>query len=150
MSSKKITNYAFKPKCEYKDGVVYLYVRIVPDEIRRERRKEYNKNHKKTHSPLYNIHHKIPLMLGGDNLDDNLIVMWRREHEMLHRYIIDPQIAGMKKGEIRKIMLPVMEGSFFSFSSPEFRHFIKKFVETREMESDLSIYMKVMESQHDL
>lgn len=52
-------------------------------------------------------HHIFGLSLGGTNAPENLVLMKRDEHAILHKYFIDPQVEDLKVGESRLIFLPV-------------------------------------------
>ncbi len=88
-----------------------------------------------------NFHHKIPLQLGGNNSPENVVIMKKSEHEILHDYIIKPQIERLRKGELRTIMLPVMRGEYFDFSSPDFQIFLREFAKCNPIYPELRQYM---------
>ena len=149
LSTKRIVNYRFDPQPFIKDGVCYAKVRLVPDEVKRQLRHEFNSmdkgcfeldgiyDHKK-----HNFHHQIPLQLGGKNSTDNLVIMNKTEHDILHKCIINPQVYKMMKGEIRTIMLPVVQGgSLFELSSTEFHHFLTEFFKMYPVYQELRPYI---------
>lgn len=131
----------FLSQARVKNGVYYAFVKLVPQEERRALRYEFENVKKKPHSSLYDYHHKIPLSLGGDNSQGNLVLMLKYEHTLLHKYIIDPQIKDLSEGEYRRIMLPVMNERVFSFSSDSFRHFLKEFSKMGLSRIELYDYM---------
>ncbi len=114
-----------------KNNVFYVYTELTPRYIRKERREDFNFSDKKHYGLLYNYHHIIPLSIGGTNRKENIILMLRTEHELLHKFIIDPQIKSMIPGKKKRIMLPVMNGEFFSLLSDEFKCFLRQFEKNR-------------------
>lgn len=87
------------------------YVTRQPPEIVKVLREEYKQEGlsltKGLDKKLFDTHHILGLSLGGQNIPENLVLMRREEHEILHKYFIDPQVADMKIGEGRLIFLPV-------------------------------------------
>ncbi len=57
----------------------------------------------------FNVHHKLPLHVGGKNEFSNFILIPLYPHDQLHRDILDKQIENMKEGERRTILLPACE-----------------------------------------
>lgn len=55
---------------------------------------------------MFQIHHIIPLHLGGKSVKENLFPLMSWEHKNIHDFI-DAQIEGMKIGEKREIIIPV-------------------------------------------
>ena len=152
MSKKRMNspeNYKFDCKPAVKDGIYCVTVRIMPEDVSRKRRKDFNNMLKNVFFDrrLYNCHHKIPLHLGGTNDPDNLVLMNKREHNMLHKYIIEPQIKGLMKGQTRDIMLPVMESDTFDFSSDKFAHFLDVYTERYGSYPELRKYMKEIKTK---
>jgi len=125
-----------------KDGICYAYVTLVSPERKAQLRREFNDTAKKPHNLLLNYHHKVPLSLGGDNSQGNIVLMPKKEHEILHKYIISPQVEGLEEHTIKRIMLPVMRDHFFSFDSDDFRHFLKEFSKTEYYTMELHEYMQ--------
>lgn len=87
------------------------YVTRQPPEIVKVLREEYKQKGlsltKGLDKKLFDTHHILGLSLGGQNIPENLVLMRRDEHAILHKYFIDPQVADMKVGESRLIFLPV-------------------------------------------
>ena len=62
---------------------------------------------KKGHAPVgYNVHHKLPIHGGGQNVFENLILMPIKPHDELHHKVMDPQVAQMQTGESKKVVIP--------------------------------------------
>lgn len=62
---------------------------------------------KKGHAPQgYNVHHKLPIHGGGQNVFSNLILMPIPPHDDLHHIVMDPQVAQMQSGQSKKVMIP--------------------------------------------
>lgn len=57
----------------------------------------------------FNVHHKLPLHVGGKNELGNLILIPLMPHDQLHHDVLDQQIANMKPGEHRTILLPASD-----------------------------------------
>ena len=55
----------------------------------------------------YQIHHVIPICLGGGNGYDNLVLCEPVLHRAIHR-VIDLQMRGMLEGESRLIRIPTL------------------------------------------
>lgn len=53
----------------------------------------------------YDVHHKIPLCLGGNITDDNLVMAEPNLHDAIHRYI-NNQMRFMEPDEQRIIEIP--------------------------------------------
>ena len=60
----------------------------------------------------YEVHHKLPIAGGGDNSPSNLILIRRDIHDSIHAEL-DPQVAGLKEGESRRVRLPRPTGVFY-------------------------------------
>ena len=54
----------------------------------------------------FNVHHKLSLHGGGKNEIGNFILTPLYPHDQFHHDVIDPQIAGIREGETRKILIP--------------------------------------------
>ncbi len=54
----------------------------------------------------YNVHHKLPIHGGGENVFSNLILMPIPPHDELHHKVMDPQVAQMRAGDSKKVMIP--------------------------------------------
>ena len=54
----------------------------------------------------YNVHHKLPIHGGGQNVFSNLILMPIKPHDELHHKVMDPQVAQMQTGDSKKVMIP--------------------------------------------
>ena len=54
----------------------------------------------------YGCHHIIPVSVGGTNDPDNIVIMERDQHQILHDNYIDPQLQGLEEGQTRVILLP--------------------------------------------
>ncbi len=62
---------------------------------------------KKGHAPSgYNVHHKLPIHGGGQNVFENLILMPVKPHDELHHTVMDPQVAQMQTGDSKKVVIP--------------------------------------------
>lgn len=62
---------------------------------------------KKGHAPIgYNVHHKLPIHGGGQNVFSNLILMPIGPHDELHHRVMDPQVSQMQSGESKKVVIP--------------------------------------------
>lgn len=62
---------------------------------------------KKGRAPVgYNVHHKLPIHGGGENVFSNLILMPIVPHDELHHKVMDPQVAQMQTGESKKVVIP--------------------------------------------
>ena len=70
----------------------------------------------------FTIHHKKPLVCGGETRPSNLIPLPKNFHDFLHDKVFDPQIEGLKIGDKKviqgvpdfsKITLPMMLDSGF-------------------------------------
>ena len=62
---------------------------------------------KKGRAPVgYNVHHKLPIHGGGQNVFSNLILMPIGPHDELHHRVMDPQVAQMQSGESKKVVIP--------------------------------------------
>lgn len=93
-------------------------VRIGPSRVRALRedldynmREAFRRHH---HSPsYYQIHHVLPLSLGGTNSWENLVMVHPKKHRKIHE-AIDSQIEGMLYGESRLILLPVYQGKVWN------------------------------------
>ena len=136
-----------EPRFTIDGGVCYALFKIAPEAARQEIRQEFNDMLKKPHPSYCGYHHKIPVYFGGDNSPDNLVLMPFTDHEMLHKYIIEPQVKGMRKDEVRQVMLPVMDREFFSFASDNFKQFLVKFKERGFYGKELNSYMKMIETR---
>ena len=132
-------------KCETKNGVFFVYAELIPHNLRQKRRNDFNATIKQKHDPQYNYHHKIPLSIGGSNSKSNVILMPKVEHELLHKYIIDPQIESMVPRRQKRIMLPIMDGPVFSLLSDNFKVFLKRFEKTGADCSEIRKYINMVE-----
>ena len=54
----------------------------------------------------YNVHHKLPIHGGGQNVFSNLILMPIKPHDELHHKVMDPQVAQMQTGDSKKVVIP--------------------------------------------
>ncbi len=54
----------------------------------------------------FNVHHKLALHGGGKNEFKNFILTPLYPHDQWHHDVMDPQIAGIREGEARKILIP--------------------------------------------
>ena len=62
---------------------------------------------KKGYTPNgYNVHHKLPLHGGGKNEFKNFILTPKCPHDQWHWDVLDPQIAGIERGQKREVLLP--------------------------------------------
>ncbi len=61
----------------------------------------------------YNVHHKLPLHGGGSNDFSNFIFMPIKEHDDIHKHIIDKQIENIEIGEKREILIPWTDSPVF-------------------------------------
>ena len=62
---------------------------------------------KKGSAPMgYNVHHKLPIHGGGQNVFSNLILMPIGPHDELHHKVMDPQVANMQTGDSKKVIIP--------------------------------------------
>lgn len=81
----------------------------------------------------YQIHHIVPLKLGGSNSVKNLCVVDQETHALLHQLIYQPVIDKMQVGEEAVLILPPFDrvitkddrSKFFLFSELR-RHAMKK------------------------
>lgn len=56
------------------------------------------------------VHHKHPIGGGGTNDFSNLVIITKRQHNLINRTVIDPQLEGIREGETRNIRVPDWEG----------------------------------------
>lgn len=62
---------------------------------------------KKGRAPVgYNVHHKLPIHGGGENVFSNLILMPIGPHDELHHRVMDPQVSQMQTGDSKKVVIP--------------------------------------------
>ena len=54
----------------------------------------------------YNVHHKLPLHGGGKNEFKNFILTPKCPHDQWHWDVLDPQLAGLDRGQKREVLLP--------------------------------------------
>ncbi len=81
----------------------------------------------------YQIHHIVPLKLGGSNSVKNLCLVDQETHAMLHQLIYQPIIDKMELGEVAVLILPPFarvikkedRSTFFLFSELR-RHAMEK------------------------
>lgn len=141
------------PNSYTRNGIWYVNVTRIPDEEVKIKRGDF-----KTFKTVMNIkgetfkkeghqiHHIIPLSLGGDNFAYNRINMLPEEHTLFHYYIITPQTSDMTIGETRRIMLPLMlDKEVFYLSSKDFRAFLAKF--EKRVKIDKTFYTRMKEIQ---
>lgn len=57
----------------------------------------------------FNVHHKLPLHIGGKNEFSNLILIPLYPHDQLHHDVLDRQVDNMKECERRTILLPTCD-----------------------------------------
>jgi hypothetical protein len=55
----------------------------------------------------YDIHHRVPVCIGGSNAFSNLALIKPEYHTPLHRDVIDPQTWGAMAGKTQDFILPV-------------------------------------------
>lgn len=60
----------------------------------------------------HETHHILPVKLGGDNKNDNLVLVDPNLHIALHGFI-ENQIGGMEVGDKREIDIPYMRGAIW-------------------------------------
>lgn len=61
------------------------------------------------HGPHFDLHHILPLSLGGSNDLSNLALVYRPFHKAIHRYV--EQQGELKVGEAREIRIPCSESA---------------------------------------
>lgn len=74
------------------------------DEVKRDKFRKYYTGYKK---PPFDIHHILPVALGGGNDWQNLCLVPHDLHAVIHEYI-DEQIDGMNYGETRQVIIPIL------------------------------------------
>lgn len=108
-----------------------MHVKKIDSKDREKRRKDY-KNEKWRYKYLvwmillhqidegihafdkFQIHHKLPLSLDGDNDFDNLVLLDGDQHvKVVHNEIITPQVWDMKPGDERDILVPNFDAAYF-------------------------------------
>ena len=57
----------------------------------------------------YQIHHIVPLKLGGSNSVKNLCIVDAETHAMLHKFIYQPLIDSLQLGEEANLIMPPFE-----------------------------------------
>jgi 5-methylcytosine-specific restriction endonuclease McrA len=67
----------------------------------------------------YEVHHIVPVSLGGTNDYDNLALVYPFVHRQLHKYL-SAQTVGMEKGDSRNLIVPYYQGKVWGplFSQP--------------------------------
>lgn len=60
----------------------------------------------------HEVHHIVPLCLGGGVTRENLSLVDHDFHSAIHRYI-NRQMRGMEFGEIREINIPILDGTIW-------------------------------------
>lgn len=73
-------------------------------ETKRDEFRQYYTGYKK---PPLDIHHILPIALGGGNDWCNLCLVPKDLHEVIHEYI-NEQLDGMNTGDVREINLPIL------------------------------------------
>ena len=65
----------------------------------------------------YACHHIIGLSLGGDSRQSNIMIMDRRQHELLHYRYLDPQTKYLRARQSQFILIPTV----YDMNSKEFK-----------------------------
>lgn len=69
---------------------------------------------RKGHSPQgWNVHHKIPLALGGTNHPDNFVLIPLGPHARIHEKL-DPQLLHLKENQTAKAIILIPAGSIWA------------------------------------
>ena len=96
---------------------------LTPDETKFLRKRsnalvrEFRKAHDKEYGETgffdsHEIHHIVPLCLGGGITKANLAFVDHDFHAAIHRYI-NKQLHGMNFGDVKKIKIPILSGTIW-------------------------------------
>ena len=79
---------------------------------RREFRRQFARHLRVSVASLdkWEIHHVLPLCLGGTNDFGNLDLLPHSVHQKLHRILLDPQIAVAQEGVAQDFVIPIRYG----------------------------------------
>ena len=85
--------------------IPHKQIRAVRNQMSHERRDEFRRFF---HAPYgAQIHHVLPISLGGGNDWSNLVLICPVLHDAVHEFI-DEQIEDMEVGETRKVIIPII------------------------------------------
>lgn len=82
----------------------------------------------------YQVHHIIPIKLGGSNELNNLCIVDAETHTMLHRFIYQPLLEKLREGETAFVKLPLFERVLYKEDRDRF--FLHKEVRSFKKEND--------------
>jgi len=127
----------YKPKVIKRGCVWYVEAKRIPYDVVSGLEHDYRQISDKYGDSQYGCYHKIPLYIGGDNSESNLVRMTKKEHILLLRDIINPQIEkmhdfylnndGKRQNSAYTIVLPAMNGKGYSLDSFDFSNFLAVF-----------------------